>query len=66
MEKLLVVKVGGKVVENASSLQAMLARFAAHEGRKVLVHGGGVMATSVARAMGVDTTMVEGRRITGA
>lgn len=65
MEKLLVVKVGGKVVENASSLQVMLARFAAHEGRKVLVHGGGVMATSVARAMGVDTTMVEGRRITG-
>ena len=65
MEKLLVVKVGGKVVENASSLQAMLAHFAAHEGRKVLVHGGGVMATSVARAMGVDTTMVEGRRITG-
>ncbi len=65
MEKLLVVKVGGKVVENASSLQAMLDRFAAHEGRKVLVHGGGVMATRVAHAMGVDTTMVEGRRITG-
>ena len=54
-QKLTIVKVGGAVVE-----------FSAIEGRKVLVHGGGRKATKMAERLGIETKMVEGRRITDA
>lgn len=59
-----VVKVGGAVVENQESRGAFLKVFAAMPGRKVLVHGGGRTATSVASRLGIETRMAEGRRIT--
>ena len=65
-QKLTLVKVGGKVVEEKDSLQDLLARFAQLEGLKVLVHGGGRSATAMAERMGVETQMVDGRRITDA
>jgi acetylglutamate kinase len=65
-EKLTVVKVGGKIVEEADSLNALLNDFARIEGRKVLVHGGGRSATKVAASLGIESKMVNGRRVTDA
>ena len=63
-QKLLLVKVGGKVVENPVALNQLISDLSKLEGRKVMVHGGGVLATKTAAALGIETTMVEGRRIT--
>jgi acetylglutamate kinase len=62
--KLTIIKVGGALVEDAVSLQALLERFAAIGGDKILVHGGGRTATAVAAKLGVETRMVDGRRVT--
>ena len=63
-EKLILVKVGGKVVENPEALHRLITDLSHLEGRKVLVHGGGVLATKTATALGIETTMVDGRRVT--
>ena len=63
-EKLTIVKVGGAVVENELQLSQLLKDFSAIEGRKVLVHGGGRKATKMAERLGIETQMVNGRRIT--
>lgn len=63
-EHLTIIKVGGKIVENPESLNALLEDFAAVEGKKLLVHGGGRSATQMAARLGVETKMVDGRRIT--
>ena len=63
-QKLTIVKVGGKVVEENDSLQDLLTRFGKLKGAKVLVHGGGRSATAMAERMGIETKMVDGRRIT--
>ena len=59
-----IIKVGGGVVENPASLASLLDQFAAMEGRKVLVHGGGRLATAMAANLGIESRMVGGRRIT--
>lgn len=64
MEKLTLVKVGGKIVEEEESLRRLLHDFTGIEGFKVLVHGGGCSATQLASQLGVKTEMVNGRRIT--
>ena len=66
MQKLTVLKVGGAVVEDPLALDAFLDSFAAMSGLKVLVHGGGREATKVAARLGIQTKMVDGRRITDA
>ena len=66
MEKLTLIKVGGKIVEEPDTLQALLRDFASIEGRKVLVHGGGRSATKLAEQLGIPSRMVNGRRITDA
>ena len=63
---LTIVKVGGAVVEDEAQLTQLLRDFSAIEGRKVLVHGGGRKATKMAERLGIETTMVNGRRITDA
>ena len=65
-EKLTIVKVGGAVVEDELQLSQLLKDFSAIEGRKLLVHGGGRKATKMAERLGVETKMVNGRRITDA
>lgn len=62
--KLSVVKVGGAVLEDASSRGAFLAQFAALEGPKILVHGGGQAASALSAQLGILPNMHEGRRIT--
>lgn len=63
-QKLTIVKVGGKIVEESASLQQLLSNFLTLEGHKLLVHGGGRSATAVAARLGIESTMVNGRRIT--
>lgn len=65
-EKLTVIKVGGKIVEEDATLCQLLDNFAAIDGHKVLVHGGGRSATKIASRLGIESTMVNGRRITDA
>ena len=65
-EKLTIVKVGGAVVEDEAQLSQLLKDFSAIEGKKVLVHGGGRRATQVAASLGIESKMVNGRRITDA
>lgn len=66
MEKLTLIKVGGKIVEEPETLQQLLRDFSSIEGYKVLVHGGGRSATKVATQLGIESKMVNGRRITDA
>ena len=61
-----VVKVGGGVVEDQGSLTQLLDAFTAIPGPKVLVHGGGRLATSMASRLGLETKMIDGRRVTDA
>ena len=65
-EKLTVIKVGGKIVEEEATLNQLLADFSAIEGYKVLVHGGGRSATKLSAQLGIESQMVNGRRITDA
>ena len=64
MEKLTIVKVGGKVVEEPASLSQLLSLFENMPGKKLLVHGGGRSATALAADLGIETQMIDGRRIT--
>lgn len=64
MEKLTVVKVGGKIVEEEDSLNLFLNDFSAIEGYKILIHGGGRSATKIAAQLGIESKMVNGRRVT--
>ena len=59
-----VIKIGGGVLENEANRDAFLRQFAAIEGPKVLVHGGGRLATTMADRLGVQTQMIDGRRVT--
>ena len=59
-----VIKIGGNVVDNPELLAAFVKDFAAMPGMKVLIHGGGVMASQMQKSMGMTPVMVEGRRVT--
>lgn len=59
-----IVKIGGNVVDNPRMLREFVRDFAAMPGMKILVHGGGVMASQMQKAMGMTPIMVEGRRVT--
>ena len=65
-ENITIVKVGGAVVEDEAQLAQLLKDFSAIKGKKVLVHGGGRKATKVAESLGIESKMVNGRRITDA
>ncbi|HEX2535110.1 MAG TPA: acetylglutamate kinase [Chitinophagaceae bacterium] len=66
MERLYVIKIGGNIIDDESRLAGFLKSFAALPGRKVLVHGGGKLATRLAEQLQVPQQMVDGRRITDA
>ena len=65
-KEITIVKVGGAVVEDEAQLTQLLRDFIAIQGPKILVHGGGRRATKIAERLGIETKMVEGRRITDA
>ncbi len=64
MQNLTIIKVGGKVAENENSLNKLLIDFSCMKGLKVLIHGGGNIATELADKLGLKVEMVNGRRIT--
>lgn len=59
-----VVKIGGNIVDNPELLKEFARDFAAMPGMKILVHGGGVMASQMQKEMGLAPVMIEGRRVT--
>jgi len=65
-EKLSIVKIGGNIIEDETSLNAFLELFSNLEGKKILVHGGGKRATHMASKLGIEAKMINGRRITDA
>jgi len=66
MNELTIVKVGGNLIDNESDLDSFLNAFASIQGKTLLVHGGGKLATNMATRLGIETKMVNGRRITDA
>ncbi len=64
MQSLKVIKIGGNIVDNPAALDKLLDEFVATKGKKILVHGGGKVATKISAALGIETKMVDGRRIT--
>ncbi len=64
MAKIKVIKIGGNIVGDAERLKKFLADFSAMKGDKILVHGGGKLATQLASQLGIEVKMQEGRRIT--
>ena len=65
-EKLSIVKIGGNIIEDETSLNAFLELFSNLEGKKILVHGGGKRATHMASKLGIESKMINGRRVTDA
>ena len=64
MNHLTVVKIGGNVIDDPAKLKSFLRDFASLEGLKILVHGGGKIATQLSADLGIETQMIEGRRVT--
>lgn len=64
MQKLFVIKIGGQIIDEASALEGFLDDFARLDGNKILVHGGGKLASEVSRALGIEPRLVDGRRVT--
>ena len=66
MEKLYIIKIGGRVIDIPDELEAFLKDFAKIPGKKILVHGGGKWVSEMSRQLGLEVKMIEGRRITDA
>ena len=66
MEQLLVIKIGGNVIDNAPALESFLKKFAAIDTKKILVHGGGKIATKIGDQLGIQSNYINGRRVTDA
>ncbi|WP_316798954.1 acetylglutamate kinase [Pedobacter frigidisoli] len=64
MNQLTIIKIGGNVIDNSENLHQFLLDFTALPGDKILVHGGGKIATELGQSLGIEAKMVEGRRIT--
>lgn len=63
-KKINIIKIGGNIIDDEQSLSSFLKKFSSLEGLKILVHGGGKLATKLASQLGVEQRMIEGRRIT--
>ncbi len=66
MENLYIIKIGGNVIDNSENLHYFLKDFSSLQGPRILIHGGGKMATQLSHTMGINPNMVDGRRITDA
>jgi acetylglutamate kinase len=64
MQQLIVVKIGGNIIDDAIALENFIEKFAAIDAAKILIHGGGKLATEMATTMQIPQQMIEGRRIT--
>ncbi len=66
VEKISIIKIGGNIIDNEVHLASFLNAYAAVEGKKILIHGGGKLATKMAADLNIPQQMVDGRRITDA
>jgi acetylglutamate kinase len=66
LENLYIIKIGGNIIDDDDKLLSFLKDFAAITGKKILVHGGGKLATKLAADLGIQQQMVDGRRVTDA
>ena len=66
MDKLFVIKIGGNIIDDNTKLALFLQEFAAIKDKKILVHGGGKLATRLAEDLGIEQKLLDGRRITDA
>lgn len=66
MDKISIIKIGGNIIDDESRLASFIKDFAQIDGHKILVHGGGKMATSLATQLGIPQKMIDGRRVTDA
>src|ERR1700749_4433849 len=66
MDKLYIIKIGGNIIDDEEKLSSFLENFASIRERKILVHGGGKLATKLAEKLGIEQKLVDGRRITDA
>lgn len=66
MKELTIIKIGGNIIDNDKDLKKFLTHFSLVKSPKILIHGGGKLATQLASKLGIETKMVEGRRITDA
>ena len=61
---LTIIKIGGNIIDDDIQLQSFLEKFSSLKGKKILVHGGGKIATRIAGQLGIEAKMISGRRIT--
>jgi acetylglutamate kinase len=66
MKTLHVIKIGGNIIDDPAKLESFLTDFAELEGDKILIHGGGKIATKLAEDLGITSELIEGRRVTDA
>jgi len=66
MENLFVIKIGGNIIDDEKKLSSFLKEFASVKANKILVHGGGKLATKLADTLGIQQQLIDGRRITDA
>jgi acetylglutamate kinase len=66
VEKISIIKIGGNIIDSEANLASFLSAYAAVEGKKILIHGGGKLATKMAADLKVPQQMIDGRRITDA
>ena len=66
MKKLFIIKIGGNVIDDENQLSSFLNDFSSMSGNKILVHGGGKIATEIMKQLGIEPKMIDGRRITDA
>lgn len=64
MKTLKIIKIGGNIIDNEDALSSFLDTFAAIPSPKLLIHGGGKLATQLANQLGLEVKMIDGRRIT--
>ena len=64
MDKLFIIKIGGNILDDTNAQQLFLQKFAAVDSLKILVHGGGKIATSIGKQLGIEPNYINGRRIT--
>lgn len=64
MKKLFVVKIGGNIIDDEGALQSLLENFSSIRDKKILVHGGGKIASSMGKKLGIEPNYINGRRIT--
>ncbi|MGN6533717.1 MAG: amino acid kinase family protein, partial [Ginsengibacter sp.] len=63
-EKLFVIKIGGNVIDDSANLDSFLKDFSDIKNKKILVHGGGKIATAIGEKLGIESKYIDGRRIT--